>query len=136
MSGKISLTIEGTAEEVARACLIIARGTETATQEVPPVTQDPWTPDEVRQLWVSITGDARRVLKEIANKPDGYNRDDLLKALSLQGSQLAGILSSVGHQMKRFPGKERPVDLDWGIWVYRMPSEVAAEIPKLTAQHD
>lgn len=96
--------------------------------EEPPLKA--WSPDEFQQFWNSIKPDAQRVLKEIAKRPSGYPRDDLLKVLSLNGRTLAGFLSSVGHNMKVFEGVIRPMELDGETGAYKMPKEVAREIVK------
>jgi len=117
---RITITIEGTSEEVIRALQEIAGAVE---KQRPFVS---WLPDEVEGFFNCLMPEAQRILKEIATKPQGYDRDDLMNKLGLSGRGLAGRLSSVGHKLKRFyPRKPSPIKLDDETWRYTMLPEFA-----------
>jgi hypothetical protein len=69
--------------------------------------------------------DAKRALREISKRPDGYPADELLNVLGISGATLGGNLSSVGFGMKYFLPFEGPYRRDWDRNIYEMPSEVA-----------
>jgi len=120
---RVTLSIEGTAEEVQIALRRLAALTQMVTTESSNVS---WLGGEIANFFNSLQSNAQRILVEIARRYDGYNRDELLSALSFQPRELAGSLSSVGHTLRRFyPMKPRPVSLDQDTWQYRMLPEVA-----------
>lgn len=98
--------------------------------------QQPWTEGAFIQFWNGLPGsnwrglkpDAKRALREIAKKSEGYPAGELLDALGISGSILGGNLSSVGFGMKYFPEYEWAVDREDGVYV--MPVEVADIIKK------
>ena len=117
---KVTLTIEGTAEEVMdslQELVGLQKGKRTSVS---------WLPNEINEFFHSLQPEAQRILREIATRPDGYDRNDLVSRLSISERGLAGRLSSVGHTLRRFfPMKPKPVELDWGTWKYIMLPEVA-----------
>jgi len=120
---RVTLSIEGTAEEVQISLRRLAALTQMATTESSNVS---WLGGEIANFFNSLQSNAQKILVEIAQRYDGYNRDELLSALSFQPRELAGSLSSVGHTLRRFyPMKPRPVALDQDSWQYRMLPEVA-----------
>lgn len=98
--------------------------------------QSPWDEGAFTQLWNGLPGsnwrglkpDARRALREIAKRPDGYPAEELLGALGISGSILGGNLSSVGFGMRYFPEYEWAFGRHDGVYV--MPPEVADIIKK------
>jgi hypothetical protein len=119
----VTISIEGTAEEVQIALRRLAALAQMATAEPSNVS---WFGGEIANFFNSLQSNAQKILVEIARRYDGYNRDELLSALSFKPRELAGSLSSVGHTLRRFyPMKPRPVSLDHDSWQYRMLPEVA-----------
>ena len=126
---KITISIEGTSDEVAEYLQKLTGG-KVQRQ----ITGVSWLPEEIDSLYSNLQAEAQRILREIAKKPTGYNRDDLIDQLGLDGRGLAGRLSSVEFNRKRlFPSKPRPVELDWETWKYVMLPEVAEWIITNTA---
>ena len=118
---KVTISIEGNQDEVNE---YLQRFAGAQTQHG--ITGVSWLPEEIESLFDSITSDAQRVLREIANNPTGYDRDALTNQLGITGRSLAGTLSSVEFNRKRlFPSKPKPVELDWDTWKYVMLPEVA-----------
>ena len=118
---KVTISIEGTSDEVAEYLQKLAGG--KVQQQLMGVS---WLPEEIEDLYTNLQPEAQRILREIAKKPTGYNRDDLINRLGLDGRGLAGRLSSVEFNRKRlFPSKPRPVELNWETWKYIMLPEVA-----------
>jgi len=115
---RVTITIEGTSEEVVRALQAVAAGASRQGASIS------WLPDEVGGFFDRLQPEAQRILREIATKPQGYNRDDLLAKLGISARGLAGHLSSVGHTLRRFyPMKPRPIELDYDSWNYTMLPE-------------
>jgi len=116
----ITITIEGTSEEVIRALQAVAAGVSRQGAGVS------WLVNEIREFFGHLQPEAQRILREIATRPQGYNRDDLMSELSISARGLAGRLSSVGHTLRRFyPMKPRPIELDYETWNYTMLPEFA-----------
>lgn len=141
----VKIIIEGDPEEVART--VIRLGKESLANEVPVVEQEreqagaiapdslaSWTPQEVSELLRMVTKDARRILEEIARNPNGYSFHDLQTALNMDGLNIAGRLSSLGHQLRRYKGKVAPVTRDYSRRAYFMLPEVAQAIRELVKE--
>ena len=118
---KVTISIEGTSDEVTE---YIQRLTGAKVQQqVPGVS---WLSEEIENLFTNLQPEAQRILCEVADRPGGYDRDELITKLGITGRGLAGRLSSVEFNRKRlFPSKPRPMELDWGSWKYTMLPEVA-----------
>lgn len=136
MAKKVTLTAEGETDEEVKATLLFMLGVNgthgtTTAAVVEPVSTDggpAWTQDELGQFWKALTPGARKILTEMAKKPGGYPFDDIRKALSLEALQIAGRLSSMGHQMRAFKGKSDLIWRDWHAQQYRMKPEFAEMI--------
>lgn len=119
----VTLSIEGTAEEVQIALKRLAAMAQTEAVESSAVS---WLGGEIANFFNSLQANAQKILVEIARRSDGYNRGELLSALAFQPRELAGSLSSVGHTLRRYyPMKPRPLLLDPEKRQYRMLPEVA-----------
>lgn len=118
---KITISIEGTPDEVTEYLKKLTGG------KMPHLsTGVSWLPEEIKRLYDNLQPEAKRILREIATNPDGYDRDALISRLGITGRGLAGRLSSVGFNKRRlFPSKPRPVELDWDTWKYKILPEVA-----------
>ena len=120
---KVSLTIEGDAEEVIAAIRELAGSdtesaasvSETVDDDVPdatpesttasnvsspaapPVPEGRWTIDHVRTFWRYLAPNAQQVYHQVAHS-SGYvmSRQSLLDAMGLTERQLSGRMSSVG----------------------------------------
>ncbi len=122
----VTITVEGTAEEVQIALRRLASVQARVESEAHSIS---WLDGEIANFFSELQANAQQILVEIAKKPDGYNRDELLSALGFQSRELAGSLSSVGHTLRRFyPLKPKPVELDQQTWKYVMLPEVASWI--------
>jgi len=118
---KVTISIEGTPDEVTEYMKNLIGG--KAQQLSAGVS---WLPDEIGNLYESVKPEAKRVLREVAANPSGYDRDDLISRLGITGKGLAGRLSSVEFGRKRlFPSKPRPLELNRDTWKYEMLPEVA-----------
>jgi len=109
---KVTVTIEGTAEEINSAVKRLAGMVPEAqaVQEKPP--SNAWSDDEIEVFFGGLKSNAQSILREIAKRPDGYPRGSLLTNLEMSGRTVGGSLSSVGHNRRRlFPKKPRPVRL-------------------------
>ena len=86
-----------------------------------------WTEEEAGKLLNQIGSNAKKILKELANKPDGYKRSDLVKILGSNVQSLKGQLSSVGVALKKMANKPSPIsreNID-GEFAYKLDSVVA-----------
>jgi len=115
---RVTITIEGSSEEVIRALQAVTAGVRRQGTSVT------WLPNEIRDFFSHLRPEAQRILREIATRPQGYNRDNLMSELGISARGLAGRLSSVGHNLRRFyPTKPRPLELDDDTWSYTILSE-------------
>jgi len=119
---KITLTIEGTAEEIIAS--ISKLGQFQYRQQEEAIS---WLDSEIEDFIVNrIQPEAKQILKEMADRPDGYDRDELVRNLGLTGRGLAGRLSSIGHNIRKFyPVKRHPVELDEDSGSYTLLPEFA-----------
>ena len=90
--------------------------------------------EEVERFWNLITVDARPIVAELATKPKGYAFAKLQQVFSMDGLQVAGRLSSVGHVMRRFPGRAVPIHRDYRDRIYTMDPLIAERIRKLAGR--
>lgn len=89
----------------------------------------PWTAEELAQVWNEVTAGARRVLAEIARRPDGYPAAELQQALGMDGKAIGGTLSSVGVVSRRY-GERMPLYVfHWDL--YRMRPRIAEVVRRL-----
>lgn len=155
---RVTITVEGEAEEVRGALLRLVNGEvdgwsvtgsssslgpQSADEEESRTSPDlplPWTKEELAQLWAYLTYPARRVLREVAEQPDGYHFEDLAQVLGSNMRSIGGNLSSVGHAMRRLYAtgdsytKPWPISGDKHRRVYLMDESVATSIRELAAQ--
>ena len=126
---KVTVNIEGTSDEVVRA---LQRLTSSfVEQQGKKVVQEEWTEQDLHQFWNMLTDGAKAALRVVAKQPNGCPRDVVLKELGIEGSQLAGQLSSVGHALRKFPIKTIPFELNWHTWEYGMIPDLADAIVRL-----
>lgn len=133
---KVTINIEGTAEEVQQALRTLVGAMEVAGGPAEAVAAvAPWTPDEARRLWRELAPEARRILQELARRSEGYPQSNLSKALGLSPREIGGRLSSVGHAMRKLPNKPHPVVRERlnGELVYRLDREVAQIVQNIAA---
>ncbi len=130
---RVTITIEGEFDEIQTILQRLATGEpdNPVSLEEPVSAPIAWTPEELAALWNMIESGARGILAEIATRPDGYPFTELQHALGMNGSNIAGRLSSVGHAMRRFPEKPHPVTRDYRTRQYTIDAEVADVIRRL-----
>ena len=78
---RVSITIEGTAEEVRSALRRLTALVPEGLQEAQEVS---WLDGEISNFLALLQSNARTILREIARRPTGYNRDELLSALGFE----------------------------------------------------
>lgn len=137
----ISITIESNPGEDSRTFIRLDKeGLINGTSDVEegeqvsvesPESLSSWTLQEVSGLLSRITPDARRILQEIAQHPNGYAFHDLQAAMNMDGLKIAGRLSSLGHRLAGYKGKMAPVTRDYSRRAYFMLPEVAQAIREL-----
>jgi len=86
-----------------------------------------WNEEEVSVLFQGIKPNAQKILLELAKKPKGYPRKDLLQALGLEESSARGQLSSIGAALRRMGGKPSPISRKKkdGEFIYGLDTAVA-----------
>lgn len=103
------------------------------TKEPAGTSQMSWTEKEAEKLLNKISPDARRIIAEVAKRPEGYKPSELVQVLGLKTRSVGGQLSSVGKEVKRMGNKPTPllrVKAD-GEFVYKLDSIVANVAKKL-----
>jgi hypothetical protein len=87
-----------------------------------------WTEKEAKTLLKQIKSNAKSILVEFANQPEGYGIGELALALGLQESEIRGQLSSVGFALKKMGGKASPIKREKidGELTYKLDSVVAS----------
>ncbi len=142
---KVTITIEGNEEEIRGtlerlltppATAAPTEGETAGESEAPAAPAEGWTPEEIEAIWEQITPHSRRILAEIAKRPQGYPFEDLQKVLGLAGLPVAGRLSSVGFAERRVAPQKRSsgaklVTRDYRARTYTMQPEVAEVIRSL-----
>jgi hypothetical protein len=90
-----------------------------------------WTEKEAETLLTQIKPNAKNIMTELANKPEGYRISALARALGLKESAVRGQLSSVGFALKRMDRKPTPISREKidGELTYKLDS-VVAEVAK------
>jgi hypothetical protein len=68
-----------------------------------------WTEKDAEKLLDEIKPNAKKILAEIATKPEGYRRSELVQVLGSSEQSLRGQLSSVGAALKRIGKKTSPL---------------------------
>src|ERR1700694_5406107 len=133
-----TVTVKGEDAEV-RATLLRIFGAEATgdpalagRSESKKATGTGWTFEEFRFFWQAVASDAQTILAEMAKRPEGYPMAELYKAVGLTGRQAGGRLSSVGHALHNYPDKSLPVIRDWAAEQYRMGTDVADFVRRLT----
>jgi hypothetical protein len=86
-----------------------------------------WTEKEAETLLKQIKPNAKNIMIELANKPEGYRIGALARALGLKESAVRGQLSSVGFALKRMDRKASPISREKidGELTYKLNSVVA-----------
>jgi hypothetical protein len=90
-------------------------------------TQPAWTEEEAESLLNQIKPNAKRIMVELANKPEGYRKSELVQVLGLKEGALRGQLSSVGNAIKKMEKKTSPISREKvdGELTYKLDSVVA-----------
>jgi hypothetical protein len=86
-----------------------------------------WTKKDAKTLLNQIKPNAKRIIAELSNKPEGYLRSELTQKLGLQEQAIRGQLSSVGFALRRMGNKPSPISnqkMD-GEFTYKLDSVVA-----------
>jgi hypothetical protein len=91
----------------------------------------PWTNEELAALWRDVTDGARKILTELAKRPEGYSNIELQQTLGMPGNAIGGTLSSVGVAARKFGPKPPIYFFRWE--TYRMLPNVAAALAALAA---
>lgn len=89
-----------------------------------------WTEEDASTLLSEIKDNARRILVELANRPEGYPRRELVQALESTEQTVRGQLSSVGSALRRMGKKPTPIikDKTGDEFTYKLNPTVAAVI--------
>lgn len=86
-----------------------------------------WTEKEAERLLNQIQPNAKRIITELANKPEGYRISELAQSLGLPEGAIRGQLSSVGFALKRMDKKPSPIKRERieGELTYKLDAAVA-----------
>lgn len=129
---KLTITLEGQPGEDLRAELIkVLFPNGQAKVEAKTATID-WTPDDFTKFWAGLRDNAKQLLPEIAQHAPTYPFEDLRKAVGMKGLEVAGRMSSIGHQQNRFPNRPAVVIRDWNARVYHIDKRIAGWIITLS----
>ena len=86
-----------------------------------------WTKKDAKTLLNQIKPNAKRIVAELANKPEGYPRSELAQVLGFKEQSIRGQLSSVGFALRRMEKKPSPISrqkID-GEFTYKLDSVIA-----------
>ena len=94
-----------------------------------------WTKKDAKTLLNQIKPNAKRIIAELSNKPEGYVRRELTQKLGLQEQAIRGQLSSVGFALRRMDNKPSPISNQKtdGQFTYKLDSVVADMAKKYLA---
>src|SRR5450759_1600339 len=92
--------------------------------------QLPWTEKEAKEFLSQIKPNARRIITELAKKPDGYRKNELIQVLGLKETAMRGQLSSVGNAVRKMKKENSPIKRERvdGELIYRLDSVVAGAV--------
>jgi hypothetical protein len=95
-------------------------------------SQPEWTEEEAGILLGEIKPNARKILAELANKPAGYKRSDLIQVLGSSEQAIRGQLSSVGSALRRMKKTPSPISKEKvdGEFTYMLDPAVAGVAKK------
>ncbi len=132
---KISITIEGSPEEVREALKKLFDSVPVANQLLESGSDDStnsnsstWAAEEVAQVWFAIKEGAHDVLAGIARHEGECDNQTLQRELGAKnGFQIAGRMSSYGFALKRLglTHKEPLYRYDYAKQVYLIKPEIA-----------
>ena len=71
--------------------------------------EEAWTEKEAQKLINQIKPNAKKIIAELAHKPEGYRKSELVLALGLKEQALRGQLSSVGNAIKKMKKEPSPI---------------------------
>ena len=96
-------------------------------RKTPPVLSITWIEEEAKELFDRVSSNARKILAEMAQKPEGYKIKELAQALEIEEKSIKGQLSSVGIALKRMGGKPSPISREKinGELTYKLDPAVA-----------
>ena len=119
--------IEGAQEEKSEQPSQLRGRGQRKTRKAEAAAVATWTEREAEQLLKQIKPNAKRILSEIANKPEGYRVSELAQALGLQEGVIRGQLSSLGFALRRMDRKPSPLKRDKvdGELTYKLDAIVA-----------
>jgi hypothetical protein len=117
-------------KEIKKSDLVIptpVKAQRTRTSKKPKTPPPTWTKKDAEKLFTEIQSNAKRIIIELAKKPDGYRRTDLLQELGLTFESLRGQLSSIGSARRRMGNKPSPILRDKidGEFTYRLDTVIA-----------
>jgi hypothetical protein len=103
----------------------VRRSRKDTKSAAPP--QPSWTEKEAKNLLRQIQPNAKRIMTELAKKPDGYKKSELIQALDLKEAAMRGQISSVGSTVRKMK-KENPIKREKvdGELIYKLDSVVAS----------
>jgi hypothetical protein len=91
-----------------------------------------WPAEEAKELLNQIRPNAQNILEELAKKPEGYPRPELIRALGSSDQAIRGQLSSVGSALRRMGNKVSPIEKEKvdGEFIYKLDPVVAVVAKK------
>ena len=94
-----------------------------------------WTEKEAQRLLNQIKPNAKIIITELANKPEGYRKSDLIQTLGLKETAMRGQLSSIGNALKKMGKTLSPILRDKvdGVLTYKLDPVVAGVAKKLSS---
>jgi hypothetical protein len=130
---KLTITLEGEPGEDLRSELlrVLHVNGQARTDAVPAIVD--WTPEDLGKFWRGLKDDVRPLLVEIAKHAPTYSFADLRKDVGLKGLTVAGRMSSVGHQQRKFPNRPPVVTRDWSRGLYHVDMKIAGWIIAISA---
>ena len=123
---QIEVAKEGESEQPAR----VKGRRQLKTRKAQAATAATWTEKEAEQLIKQIKLNAKRIMTELANKPEGYRVSELAQALELKESAIRGQLSSIGFALRRMDRKPSPLKREKvdGELTYKLDAIVAGVV--------
>jgi hypothetical protein len=93
-----------------------------------PLQPESWAAEDVERLLSEVNPNSTNILTELAKRPEGYPRSELIQVLNLKERAVGGQLSSLGSALRRMgraitPVTHEKIDNDL---VYRLNKEFAA----------
>lgn len=123
----ITLTIECEPEDLRDVLEKLISVSGESPVRAPETVSDTWSTNEANRLYDGLQADAKKMISALLSAhPSGLSWSAWQEAVGRWGQDFGGARSSIGHNLRRFPGKRNPIK--WEQNVYRLEESFAGAL--------